>query len=150
MLQLATAVVCPHQLKPSNTHTSCPGSRAGAQVCQRANLVVAVVLYSSCRAGGFIRAAVGRVCAVGQSCAVCVLAMWPQVGLSHGHEQKVSRIFPTKKITKYREGGNSHLRDISVCADHVWRKYPNSPGSSETPDAHNSALNDQYRDISEC
>ena len=53
----------------------------------------------------------------------------------------------SKKITKNSEGGN--LRDILVCADHVWRKYLNSPGSSKTPDAHNSALNDQYRDISE-
>ena len=82
VLQLATTVVCPHQLKPSNRHTSCPGSRAGTPVCQRANPAVAVVRYSWCRAGGFIRAAVGCVCAVGQSCAVCVLAIWLQVGLS--------------------------------------------------------------------
>ena len=131
-----------HEPRPSR-------SRAGTPVCQRANPAVAVVRYSWCRAGGFIRAAVGYVCAVGQSCAVCVLTMWLQVGLSHRHEQQVNRIFPKKKMTKYREGGNSHLRDILGCADHVWREYPNSPGSSKTPDAHSSALNDQYRDISE-
>ena len=50
---------------------------------------------------------------------------------------------------KYSKGGKSHLRDILVCADHVWRTLPNSSGSFKTPDAHNSALNDQYRDISE-
>ena len=77
----ATAVECPHQLKSSNRHTSCPGSRAGAPVCQRANPAVAVVRYSWCRAVGFLRAAVGCVCAVGLACAVCVLAMWLQVWL---------------------------------------------------------------------
>ena len=77
----ATAVECPHQLKPSNRNTSCPGSRAGAPVCQRANPAVAVVRYSWCRAVCFIRAAVGCVCAVGLSCAVCVLAMWLEVWL---------------------------------------------------------------------
>ena len=89
------------------------------------------------------------VCAVGQSCAMFVLAIWLQVGLSHGHEQQVNRIFPPKQITKYREGGNSHLRDISVGADHVWRKYHNSPGSSKATYAHNEFPNDQYRDISD-
>ena len=34
----------------TNRHTSCPGSRAGAPVCQRANPTVAVVRYSWCRA----------------------------------------------------------------------------------------------------
>ena len=82
MLQLATTVVCPHQLKTSNRHTSCPGSRAGTPVCQRENPAVVVVRSSWCRAGGFIRKAVGGVCAVGQSCAVCVLVLWLQVGLS--------------------------------------------------------------------
>ena len=147
MLQLATAVVCPHQLKPSNRHTSCPGSRAGAPVCPRAHPAVAVVRYSWCCAWGFIRAAVGCVCAVGQSCAVCVLAMGLQVGFSQARATSKPHLSP-KKNTKYREGGNSHLRDIliRVC---VGQKYPNSPGSSKTPGAHNSALNDQYRDIPE-
>ena len=77
----ATAVECPHQLKPSNRQTSCPGSRAGAPVCQRANPAVAVVRYSWCCAVGFTRAAFGCVCAVGLSCAVRVLAMWLQVWL---------------------------------------------------------------------
>ena len=148
MLQLATAVECPHQLKPSNRHTSCPGSRAGAPVCQRTNPAVAVVRYLWCRAVGFIRAAVGSVCAVRLSCAVCVLAMWLQVGLSQARTTSKPH-FSSKKNTKYSEGVNSHLRDILVCADHAWRKYPNSPGSSKTPDAHNLALYDQYRDISE-
>ena len=49
-------------------HTSCPGSRAGAPVCQRANPAVAVIRYSWCRAVGFIRAAVGCVC--------CWAVMW--------------------------------------------------------------------------
>ena len=40
-----------------------------------ANQAVAVIRYSWCRAVGFIRAAVGCVCAVGLSCSVCVLAM---------------------------------------------------------------------------
>ena len=35
---------------------------------------------------GFIRAAVGCVCAVGLSCAVCVLAMWLQVWLQDDHD----------------------------------------------------------------
>ena len=56
-------------------HTYCSGSRAGAPVCQRANPVVAVIRYSWCRAVGFIRAAVGCVCAVGRSCTVFVLAV---------------------------------------------------------------------------
>ena len=70
VLQLATSVECPHKLKPSNRHTSCPGSRAGAPVCQRVNPAVAVIRYSWCRAVGFIRAAVGCVCATELSCAV--------------------------------------------------------------------------------
>ena len=70
VLQLATTVVCPHQLKPSNRHTSCPGSRAGTPVCQRAKPAVAVVRYSWCRAGGFIRAAVGCVCCWAVVCCV--------------------------------------------------------------------------------
>ena len=104
VLQLATAVVCPHQLKPSNRHTCCPGSRAGAPVCQRANPAVAVVRYSWCRAGGFIRAAVGCVCAVGQSCAVCVLAMRLQVGLSQARTTSKLHI-SSKKITKITKVG---------------------------------------------
>ena len=95
MLQLATAVECPHQLKPSNRHISCPGSRAGAPVCQRANPAVAVVRYSWCRALGFIRAAVGCVCAVGLTCAVCVLAMWLQVWLQDDHDtSRRTRVIP--------------------------------------------------------
>ena len=40
-------------------------------------LAVAVICFSWCRAVGFfLRAAVGCMCAVGLSCAVCVLAMW--------------------------------------------------------------------------
>ena len=84
-LLVATAVQCPHQLKPSNTqtHTYRPGSRAGAPVCQRDILAVAVFRYSWCRAVGFIRAAVSCGCAVGLSCAVCVLAMYPPVWLQN-------------------------------------------------------------------
>ena len=95
MLQLATTVVCPHQLKPSNRHTSCPGSRAGTPVCQRANPAVTVVRYSWCRAGGFIRAAVGG---------VCVLAMWLQVGLSQAQTTSIPRLPPkkTQNIAKVR------------------------------------------------
>ena len=55
-------------------HTSCPGSRAGAPVCQRANPAVAVICYPWCRAVGFNRAAVGCVCAVGLLCMCCVRA----------------------------------------------------------------------------
>ena len=62
-------------------HTSYPGSRAGAPVCQRANPAVAVICYSWCRAVGFIRAAVGCVCAAGLSCAAYVLAMWLKMWL---------------------------------------------------------------------
>ena len=64
------------------THIFLPGLESRTPVCRRANPAVAVVRYSRCRAGGFRRAAVGCVCAVGQSCAVCVLAMWLEVGLS--------------------------------------------------------------------
>ena len=46
-----------------------------------ANRAVAVIRYSWCRAVGFIRAAVGCVCAVGLSCAVCVQAMWLKMWL---------------------------------------------------------------------
>ena len=91
----------------------------------------------------------GLLCVLLGSHVLC--ACWP-CGcrwVSPRHEQQVNRIFPKKKNTTYREGGNSHQRDILVCADHVSRKYPHSPGSSETPDAHNSALDDQHRDISE-
>ena len=52
------------------------------QLCKGgANQAVAVIRYSWCRAVGFIRAAVGCVCAVEMSCAVCVLAMWLLVWL---------------------------------------------------------------------
>ena len=95
MLQLATAVECPHQLKPSNRHTSCPSSRTGAPVCQRANPAVVVVRYPWCRAVGFIHAAVGCVCAVGLSCTVCVLAMWLQVWLQDDHDtSRRTRVIP--------------------------------------------------------
>ena len=50
--------------------------------------------------------------------------------VSPRHEQ-VNRMFPPQKSTKHREGGSSHLRGILVCADHVWRKYLNTPGSSK-------------------
>ena len=46
-----------------------------------ANQAVAVIRYSWCRAAGFIRAAVGCVCAVGLSCTAGVLAMWLKVWL---------------------------------------------------------------------
>ena len=70
MLQLATAVECPHQLKPSNRHTSCPGSRTGAPVYQRANPAVAVIRYWWRRAVGFIRTAIGCVCCWAVMCCV--------------------------------------------------------------------------------
>ena len=60
----------------TDRHTSFPGSRAGAPVCQRVNPAIAVVRYWWCRAVGFIRAAVGCVCAVRLSRAVCALAIW--------------------------------------------------------------------------
>ena len=69
------------KVRGQDRHTSCPGSRAGAPVCQRANPAAAVICYLWCRAVGFIRAAVGCVCAVGLSCAVCLLAMWLKVWL---------------------------------------------------------------------
>ena len=63
--------------------------------CQRANPAVAVVRYSWCRAVGFIRAAVGYVCAVGLSCAVCVLAKWLQVWLQDDHDtSRRTRVIP--------------------------------------------------------
>ena len=46
-----------------------------------ANQAVAVIRYSWCRTVGFIRPAVGCVCAVGLSCTVCVQAMWLKVWL---------------------------------------------------------------------
>ena len=149
--------MCPHQLKPSNRHTSCPGSRAGTPVCQRANPAVAVVRYSWCRAGGFIRAAIGCVCCWAVMCCVCAGHVAAGGSLPGTNNEYTASFLKknrkkSRRWEKHRGGGkgwNSHLRDILVCADHVWRKYPNSPGSSKTPDAHNSALNDQYRDTSE-
>ena len=54
---------------------------ANTTLQEGANSAVAVICYLWCRAVGFIRAAVGCVCAVGLSCAVCVLAMWLKVWL---------------------------------------------------------------------
>ena len=72
----------PHQLKPSNRQTHIlPGLESRGAGRQRANPAVAVICYSWCRAVGFIRAAVGCVCAVGLPCAVCVLAMWLKMWL---------------------------------------------------------------------
>ena len=76
-------------------HTYCPGSRAGAPVCQRANPAVAIIRCSWCRAVGFIRAPVGYVCTVGLSCAVCVLAMWLQVWLQDTDDaSRRTRVIP--------------------------------------------------------
>ena len=90
---------------------------------------------------GITRAAV--VCVLlGQTvlCRVC-WHMRLQVGLS------------SKNGTQYRAiyGGISHYtwRDIFACADHVSRKSPNNTRSSKVRDAHNSALNVPYLDISE-
>ena len=69
------------KVRGQDRHTSCPGSRAGAPVCQRADPAVAVICYSICGAVGFIRAPVGCVCAVGLSCVACMLAMWLKVWL---------------------------------------------------------------------
>ena len=54
---------------------------ANTTLQEGANQAVAVIRYSWCRAVGFIRAADGCLCAVGLSCAVCVLAMWLNVWL---------------------------------------------------------------------
>ena len=52
--------------------------------------------------------------------------------VSPRHEQQVNRIFPKKKITKYREGGNSQVTYAIfwfVCADHVAQaKNSQQPG----------------------
>ena len=126
MLQLATAVVCPHQLKPSNRHTCGPDSRAGAPVRQRANPAVAVVRYSWCRAGGFIRAAVGCVCAVGQSCAVCVLAMWLQVGLSHARTTSTPHLSSKKTHKISRRWEFPPTRYFGMCGP-CMAKMPQLP-----------------------
>ena len=94
-----------------------------------------------------MRAAVGCVCAVGQSCAVWVLAMWLQVRLSQARISK-PHLSSKKKHKISRMWEFPPRRYFGMCGPRR-AKYPNSPGSSKTPDAHNSALNDQYRDISE-
>ena len=53
-------------------HISCPGSRAGAPVCQGANSAVAVIRYSWCLAVDFMHACRGwlRVCCWALMCCV--------------------------------------------------------------------------------
>ena len=63
-------------------------------VCQRANLAVPVIRYSWCHAFGFIRAKVDCVCAVGLSCALCVLVMQLQVCL----QDDTYMIRPEKRV----------------------------------------------------
>ena len=115
MLNLATAVECPRQLKPSNRYKSCPGSRAGAPVCPRANPAVAVVRYLWCRAVCFIRASVGWVCAVGLSCAVCVLTMWLQVSLFQAQTTRKPHISSKNNNKKLRRWELPPTRYFGMC-----------------------------------
>ena len=57
------------ETKQTDTHLA-RAREKGRRVCQRANPAVAVVRYSWCRAGGFIRAAVGCVCCWAVMCCV--------------------------------------------------------------------------------
>ena len=94
----------------TDRHTSCLGSRAGAPVCQRANPTVAVVRYWWCRAVGFICAAVGCVCAVGLSCAVCVLAIRLKVWL-----QDDTYIIRDRLPTYAKRSMTNEVTQLSTC-----------------------------------
>ena len=113
-------------------------SRAGTPVCQRANPAVAVVRFH----GGALEASYLQrlvVCAVGQSCAVCVLAMWPQVGFSQ------ARTTSKPHISSKQNHKISRRWEFPLTRENI----PTARGRLKLQPHINSALNDQHRDISE-